>query len=49
MECSSKELKGVEEVFETAINTAVGEELALREQSHSSGSSRKKRRACKIF
>ncbi|MCJ1327062.1 Rho GTPase [Thelotrema lepadinum] len=50
MECSSKEMRGVEEVFETAINTAVGEEIAVRDQqSQSSGAIRKKKRSCKLF
>ena len=38
MECSSKEMKGVEDVFETAINTVVGQELELREQDQSRSS-----------
>ena len=53
MECSSKEMKGVEEVFELAINTAVGHEIVSREQnvSRSSGGSSKKikKRSCKIL
>ncbi|MCJ1420985.1 Rho GTPase [Xylographa parallela] len=53
MECSSKEMKGVEEVFELAINTAVGHEIVSREQNisrNSGGSSKKiKKRSCKIL
>ncbi|MCJ1391795.1 Rho GTPase [Xylographa bjoerkii] len=53
MECSSKEMKGVEEVFELAINTAVGHEIVSTEQNisrKSGGSSKKiKKRSCKIL
>lgn len=31
-ECSSKEMKGVDEVFELAVNTAVGQEVAMEQQ-----------------
>ena len=31
-ECSSKELKGVDDVFELAVNTAVGQEIASKQQ-----------------
>ncbi|KAL8687278.1 MAG: hypothetical protein Q9224_005199 [Gallowayella concinna] len=31
-ECSSKEMKGVDEVFELAVNTAVGQEVAMKQQ-----------------
>ncbi|MCJ1472516.1 Rho GTPase [Lambiella insularis] len=54
MECSSKEMTGVEEVFDLAINTAVGHELVSREQNTSrnfEGSNNKKIRKgkCKIL
>jgi Ras family protein A len=53
MECSSKEMSGVEDIFELAINTVVGHEIVNREQNQSqkSGfSSRKdKKRSCKIL
>lgn len=53
MECSSKEMKGVEEIFERAINTAVGQEMESRETSLSnrSGTSGRKgkKRSCKIL
>ncbi|MCJ1291830.1 Rho GTPase [Xylographa carneopallida] len=53
MECSSKEMKGVEEVFELAINTAVGHDIVSREQNvsrNSGGSSKRiKKRTCKIL
>jgi Ras family protein A len=56
MECSSKEMRGVEEVFEAAINTAVGEDLAARRdhQNPSQASSgrpgkRSKKRMCRIL
>ncbi|MCJ1287518.1 Rho GTPase [Xylographa opegraphella] len=53
MECSSKEMKGVEEIFEFAINTAVGHEIVSRDQNvsrNSGGSSKKiKKRSCKIL
>jgi len=53
MECSSKEMIGVEEVFELAVNTAVGHEIVSREMNESrmsGGMSRKKeKRPCKIL
>ena len=58
MECSSKEMRGVEEVFEVAIDTAVGEELELQEQKTSQVSTgqsfgrrnkQKKKRSCNIL
>ena len=53
MECSSKEMNGVEEVFELAVNTAVGHEIVNRDQVHSrnSGTStrKEKKRSCKIL
>ncbi len=33
MECSSKEMSGVHGVFETAVDTAVGREIQLKEES----------------
>ena len=33
VECSSKEMSGVHEVFELAVDTAVGREIHLREES----------------
>lgn len=35
VECSSKEMKGVDEVFELAVNTAVGQEVAMKQQRES--------------
>ena len=32
VECSSKEMSGVHEVFELAVDTAVGREIAMKEQ-----------------
>ena len=32
VECSSKEMSGVHEVFELAVGTAVGREIAMKEQ-----------------
>ncbi|KAK2812916.1 hypothetical protein FQN50_000937 [Emmonsiellopsis sp. PD_5] len=54
VECSSKEMRGVDEVFELAVNTAVGvEEQGWngRESPAGSGGSRKKtkKRTCKIL
>lgn len=33
VECSSKEMNGVHEVFELAVDTAVGREIQLKEES----------------
>lgn len=33
MECSSKEMSGVHEVFELAVDTAVGKEIQMKEES----------------
>ncbi|PGH18445.1 GTP-binding protein rhoC [Helicocarpus griseus UAMH5409] len=54
VECSSKEMRGVDEVFELAVNTAVGvEEQGWngRDSPPVSGGSRKKvkKRACKLL
>ncbi|KAL8769510.1 MAG: hypothetical protein Q9209_004571 [Squamulea sp. 1 TL-2023] len=35
-ECSSKEMKGVNEIFELAVNTAVGQEIATKQQQRES-------------
>lgn len=35
VECSSKEMKGVDDVFELAVNTAVGQEIAITQQRES--------------
>lgn len=35
VECSSKEMKGVEELFELAVDTAVGQEIAAKQQRES--------------
>lgn len=35
VECSSKEMQGVDEVFELAVNTAVGQELEIQQQKNS--------------
>lgn len=32
VECSSKEMQGVDDVFELAVNTAVGHEIQMRQQ-----------------
>ena len=44
MECSSKEMNGVEEVFEKAIHTAVGEEINSKHPDYSQSSGRDARR-----
>ena len=58
VECSSKEMQGVDEVFELAVNTAVGQEIEAREQTQSpfqqkprvGGKAKKGRsRPCKIL
>ncbi|KAI4250022.1 MAG: hypothetical protein L6R42_008809 [Xanthoria sp. 1 TBL-2021] len=36
VECSSKEMKGVDDVFELAVNTAVGQENASKQQQRES-------------
>lgn len=40
MECSSKEMTGVHEIFETAINTVVAEQEGLLEPPSTAGSGR---------
>ena len=32
VECSSKEMSGVHEIFELAVNTVVGQEIRMKEQ-----------------
>ncbi|PGH34265.1 GTP-binding protein rhoC [[Emmonsia] crescens] len=53
VECSSKEMRGVDEVFELAVNTAVGiEEQGWNGRDSSSGSGgrkRAKKRTCKLL
>lgn len=53
MECSSKEMQGVEEVFELAINTAVGHEIVHQERHQLRNSKgdgeRTKKRSCTIL
>ena len=57
VECSSKEMQGVDEVFELAVNTAVGQEIETRDQQSQSpfqqkpgGKAKKGRsRPCKIL
>jgi Ras family protein A len=56
MECSAKEQRGVAEVFELAINTAIQTEEESYERSGSSGNSvqvkgrrKTKKRTCKIL
>lgn len=40
MECSSKEMTGVHDIFETAINTVVAEQEGLLEPPSTAGSGR---------
>lgn len=35
VECSSKEMVGVDDVFELAVNTAVGQEMEIQQQKDS--------------
>jgi Ras homolog gene family, member A len=52
MECSSKEMSGVEEVFALAIDTAVGREIAAKERestAHAGGGKKGRKRSCKIL
>lgn len=55
VECSSKEMSGVEDVFELAVNTAVGQEIEKRRQqlelqTKASGKPKKiKKRQCPIL
>lgn len=52
MECSSKEMNGVEEIFERAVTMAVGDEKKSWNGSSDGSSSsgrRKKRSACKLL
>ena len=46
MECSSKEMTGVHDIFETAIDTTIAKEIEDRramEEAHSSGKGRRSR------
>ncbi|KAF2645363.1 ras-domain-containing protein [Massarina eburnea CBS 473.64] len=47
MECSSKEQDGVEEIFDMAVEMAVGDEYKMPQQTHSTGSSNPPRPAFK--
>ena len=38
IECSSKESRGVDEVFELAVNTAIKQEMGVRGADHCGGS-----------
>jgi Ras homolog gene family, member A len=50
VECSSKEMNGVEEVFELAVTMAVGDESKGTSSSSRNGGIRKrKRNGCKIL
>jgi GTPase SAR1 family protein len=55
MECSSKEMSGVDEIFEEAILTVVGNDRSNSQQSNSGYSNhpgaqmKKKKRSCKIL
>lgn len=54
VECSSKEMSGVDDVFELAVNTAVGQEVEKRRQEQESlaktgGKPKKLKRRCQIF
>ena len=58
MECSSKEMTGVEEIFNRAINITVGEEqkrkaelqaAAIRDDRGVPGKRQKKNRSCNIL
>lgn len=56
VECSSKEMQGVDDVFELAVNTAVGHEIQMRQQKQqesqqaAGGKSKKlKKRPCPLL
>ena len=51
VECSSKEMRGIKEVFELAVDTAIGQEIGLQKQteSHGMGGKKSKKRSCKIL
>ena len=52
MECSSKEMHGVEEIFEKAIDIAVAEDLAAQQNAPGSSMARprkRKARSCKLL
>ncbi|KAI9722003.1 MAG: hypothetical protein M1812_001963 [Candelaria pacifica] len=53
MECSSKEMTGVDEIFESAVTMAIGEEKKNRSHgggvSNSGGMKKSRKRSCKIL
>jgi GTPase SAR1 family protein len=55
MECSSKEMTGVHEIFEEAINTVVANDRSNQQKQAQTGGTgqtggiRKKKRSCKIL
>ena len=55
MECSAREMTGVQAIFDNAINIAVGDEYRLHNSSYIAGSTnglgtkRKKHKSCKIL
>ena len=57
IECSSKEMQGIDDVFELAVNTAVGHEIQMRQQKQQQevqqnigGKSKKlKKRPCQLL
>ncbi len=53
MECSSKEMTGVDEIFESAVTMAIGEEKKNRSQaggsSKSGGPKKSRKRDCRIL
>ena len=58
VECSSKEMKGVDDVFELAVNTAVGREAEIKRWESNNGANRStsgtgakkiKKRGCRIL
>jgi Ras homolog gene family, member A len=49
MECSSKHMTGVDEIFDTAITIAVGDEYKYPNEGGLGASFRKRKRSCKIL
>ena len=61
VECSSKEMNGVHEVFELAVDTAVGREIKMKEERErwtssngsggvmSGGGKRREKKGCRIL
>lgn len=50
VECSSKQMIGVDEVFELAVNTVIDiEESASKDSSRGKGGKKVKKRSCKIL